>query len=205
MQLQRHLRPFAMTTISVLALVHPQTAMGGTFFIYANSINCWCSAPTAPQWNVFNVAYMPATQDECTFARAAFRIAGVPNDPTMMRRFEPIFSSINVVGDPFGAGAVFDNFVPLPGNTDIGYIYLYNPGGLPLQAWSIEAHQGMTGVTTPVAQFEGAIGTWVPQSGRLIVVGDAAAPCSGCEPFGGAACPFAVEPGTWSLVKTLYR
>lgn|SRR5262245_14246986 len=195
----------ALAIISIAALTLPQVAPAGTFYIHHTSRSCWCDGTVVPQgWNVFSLVYAPAAFGECTFVRAAFRIQGVPDDPALMRRFDPLFPSMTVTGDPFGEGAIVEDFVAVPGDTDVGSISIYVANSLAPQAWSVEAHQGMQGTTSPVAQFEGAA-VWVPQSGRSTVVGDTSNPCDSCEPLGPLGCPFAIEPQVWSVVKRLYR
>lgn len=193
-----------LATVSIAVLLMPQCVAGGTFYIGRGIGSCWCDGSIVSEaWNVFEVIYAPGGPRECEFARAAFRIDGVPDDPALMRRFEPRLPGI-MTGDPFREGAIFDNFVPLPGDTEVGSIYIYAPPSLVPHFWSVEAPLGIEGVTSPVADFESAPGVWVPQWGRSILIG-MGTPCDACGWQPEPRCPMAVESTAWTTIKVLYR
>lgn len=203
MRLQRALSVLA--ACAILALQLPQAAVGGSFYIRGPG-SCWCNGTIQPQaWNHFTVAYAPGGPEECDFARAAFRIEGVPDDPALQRRFEPVFASITVTGDVFGDGAILDDFVGLPGDTDVGYIWIYAPTALAPQGWSVAAHRGIAGMGWPAADFERAPGVWVPQWSYPIVIGSSTTSCEACGWQPAPRCPFAVETRAWSTIKLMYR
>jgi hypothetical protein len=189
-----------LAALLLAALVLPNVARAGTFAIFANGA-CPCDGTLVPQeWNLFTVYYDAAGQEECTFLRAGFRIQGVPDDPALMRRFDP---QIPMAGDPFGQGVILGDFWAAPGDTPVGFIWIYAAMPLAPHVWSVEAHQGISGTAAPVAAFEEAPSVWVEQIAVSLVVGQSM-PCSGCPPYF-LDCPFAVEPSAWSAVKRLYR
>lgn len=189
---------FAMITTISLSLA--RSVLGGVLYIQGSP--CWCDAATVPQaWNVFPVVYAPSESGECDIVSAAFRLEGVPDDPALMRRFDPVMPS-GLTGDPFGVGAIVRGLVY---EGPVGYVWLYIATPLAPQVWSVEAHQGLTGVTSPVAAFESAPDAWVAQTGYSTMVGNASPQCDACANLPLIACPFAVEPGTWSMIKRIYQ
>jgi hypothetical protein len=203
-------RTLALCAIVVIATAWaswPGTSLAGAFHIQGS--RCWCEGNTYPQaWNVFPVWFVVGDRSECedavSLVGAAFRIAGVPDDPALMRRFDPE-ANLPMTGDAFGEGVIFHNLDALPGETIVGYIWVYVTTPLSGQTWSIEAHQGIDGVTTPVAEFANTRGTWTPQPGYSLEIGENPSVCDMCVPPIGHECPFAIEPASWSAVKRLYK
>src|SRR5262245_3529986 len=90
-----------MTAIACIAL--PRTVLAGAFYIQGQ--RCWCEGNTVPgHWNVFPVWFVVNDRSECddavSIVGAAFRIAGVPDDPALMRRFEAE-AFVPMTGDAF--------------------------------------------------------------------------------------------------------
>jgi hypothetical protein len=196
-----HRRAF-LATIAIVSLWLPWPVLGGALYVQGSP--CWCNGATIPQaWNTFPVAFAASELGECELVSVAFRIQGVPDDPALMRRFEPLVPG-GLTGDPFGEGAIVQGLVPYPGDYPFGYITLYITTPLAPQVWSVEAPHGLAGVTTPVASFESAPGTWVAQAGYSTTIGNVNPQCDGCAQLP-AVCPQAVEPGTWSMIKRLYQ
>jgi hypothetical protein len=139
---------------------------------------------------------------DCDIANVGFRIEGVPDDPAFQRRFEPFGF---MTGDPFGDGCAIYDLIGAPGDLLLGAIWLYVASPLPSQVWSIQAHRHIPGTTTPVAQFESAPGVWKPEASLALNVASANPNCAACIPIPALQCPFAIEPGTWSGVKSIYR
>jgi len=188
------------TTWSLTAL-----AVAGTFWIQSSDAPCRCDGTVNPDlyhFKQFVVMYTPSGLQDCAVMHAAFRIQGVPDDPALLRRFVPTTSELTVTGDVFGEGAIVDMGQLPP--AAVGYISLFVEKPLDPHLWSIEAHQGLEGVTTPVADFLGAPGVWVPQTGLSTLVG-APGSCDACAQFAHQYCPFAVQATPWSGVKALYR
>ena len=189
--------------ILTLFVLAPQqaSATNGAFYIEGN--RCWCATTTyLNDWNAFPVSYVPNSQSDCANPlQAAFRIVGVPDDPALQRRFEPWAP---MEGDVFGEGARFTSLGPHPGELTLGTIRVYLTEPLPTQVWSIEAHQGIQGVITPVMEFDSPPGIWTPQAGHSLTIGTPAEACDSClPPYAG--CPFAVEEAIWSTIKQLYQ
>jgi hypothetical protein len=201
--LQRRAILAIFTPIAVLSLSLPGATRGGEMYI--DAWPCWCDGSTIPQsWNLFPVSYAASTFGDCQLVSVAFRLQGVPDDPALMRRFDPLIPG-SVIGDPFGDGAIIQNLVPVPGNTPVGYIMLFVSTALAPQVWSVEAHRGIAGFTTPVATFEDAPSTWVAQTGHSTMIGNANPNCTACAQLPQVYCPFAVEPSTWSVIKRIYQ
>lgn len=199
MQAQRTICVFVLFAMAIIPL--PAVATGGAFYIEGR---CWCDPSTfADGENVFAVWYIPDSENDCAEPlQAAFRIAGVPDDAAMGRTFDSV--GIPMSGDVFGEGARFTALEPYPGELILGIIRINLTAPLPQQVWSIEAHQGIEGVTSPVMEFNSNRGTWIPQPGRSLTIDGEGLPCQPCAfPFVG--CPFAVESKPWSLVKQLYQ
>jgi hypothetical protein len=188
------------------SLVLPQDAPAGALYIdaggggYGNP--CWCDAlpPITPYG--FPVIYSPATRGECDVVSVAFRIEGVPGDPALERRFEMAQAGW-VTGDPFGDGAIVQGLMY---EGIIGWIRLSLTTPLLPQVWSVQPHRGIPGVTAAVAAFEGELaGPWMAQaaySSRLSSTNPQCDACAVLNPW--PECPFAVEPGTWSMIKRIY-
>jgi hypothetical protein len=193
-------RQALLATITMVSLSLPRPGLGGE--LYIEGYPCWCDGATVPQaWNLFPVVYAPSQFGECDIVSAAFRLEGVPDDPALMRRFDPVVPG-GLTGDPFGEGAIVRGLVY---EGPVGYVYLYITTPLAPQVWSVEAHQGLPGVTSPVAAFESAPGSWVAQTGHSTMFGNATPQCDACTQLPQTTCPFAVEPRTWSMIKRIYQ
>jgi hypothetical protein len=105
----------------------------------------------------------------------------------------------------FGDGVIVDGLLPLPGNTDVGYIWIFVTAPFTPQQWSILPHRGIAGSSSAVAEFESSLGTWWPQDAFSSWIGRANPDCGSCPQLPLQGCPFAVEPGTWSAVKRTYQ
>jgi hypothetical protein len=152
-------------------------------------------------WNLFPVYYIPSSQSDCAGPlRAALRIVGVPDDPSLQRRFEPVG---HISGDVFGDGAIVSGLAPQPGELQIGTIMLYLTEPLPTQVWSLEAPIGIDGLSSAAVDFDDNPGVWVPQPTHSLTVGTPPSECDTC-PYPFVGCPFAVESSTWSMIKQLY-
>jgi hypothetical protein len=197
----------AVALIAAAWIASPRTVLAGAFYIQGS--RCWCEGYTYPQaWTTFPVWFVVDDQSECddsvSLVGAAFRIEGLPSEPAVMRRFDPE-ANLDMTGDAFGDGVVFHNLDALPAETIVGYISVYATTSLGDQVWSIEAHRGVEGATTPVAEFADARGTWIPQPGHSLAIGSNPALCETCVAPVFHDCPFAVEATGWSTVKLLYK